>query len=57
MCCNKSLHKQHNIVFFSKGGQSCSMRPLFFLFFFFNEEFIFIASKADRYCNDCLTLI
>lgn len=56
MCCNKSLHKQHNIVFFSKGGQSCSMRPLFFLFFL-NEEFIFIASKADRYCNDCLTLI
>lgn len=55
MCCNKSLHKQH-IVFFSKGGQSCSMRPLFFLFFL-NEEFIFIASKADRYCNDCLTLI
>lgn len=53
MCCNKSLHKQHNIVFFFQGRTVLFNETSFFSY----EEFIFIASKADRYCNDCLTLI
>lgn len=54
MCCNKSLHKQHNIVFFQGRtvlfSETASFKKK-------KKKFIFIASKADRYCNDCLTLI